>query len=104
MLAQLGGLAVKCAAWPPRPMPVWQPWVESVLASGGYGSHSIQRHLLLLATRWATCTPAAAAAADTAAYGSSRRTQTCYAALFSCARAVWFVGSMYMRPDLVRQM
>ena len=41
-LAQLGGLA----AWPPRPMPVRQPWVESVLASGGYGSHSIQRHLL----------------------------------------------------------
>ena len=63
-LAQLGDLA----AWPPRPMPVRQPWVESVLASGGYGSHSIQRHLLLLAARRATCTPAAAAAADTAAY------------------------------------
>ena len=42
-------------AWPPRPMPVRQSWVESVLASGGYGSYSIQRHLLIVAARWATC-------------------------------------------------
>ena len=42
-------------AWPPRPMPVRQSWVESVLAPGGYGSYSVQRHLLRVAARWATC-------------------------------------------------
>ena len=36
-------------------MPVRQSWVESVLASGGYGSSSFQLHLLLVAARWATC-------------------------------------------------
>ena len=40
-------------AWPPRPMPVRQSWVESVLASGGYGSSLFQLHPILLAARWA---------------------------------------------------
>ena len=53
-------------AWPPRPMPVRQSWVESVLASGGYGSYSIQRHLYFLSLRAGQRAPAAAAAADTA--------------------------------------
>ena len=35
------------------PMPVRQSWVESVLASGGYGSSSFQLHPILLAARWA---------------------------------------------------
>ena len=54
-------------AWPPRPMPVRQSWVESVLASGGYGSYSIQFNgIYFLSLRAGQRAPAAAAAADTA--------------------------------------
>ena len=48
-------------------MPVRQSWVESVLASGGYGSYSIQFNgIYFLSLRAGQRAPAAAAAADTA--------------------------------------
>ena len=73
-LAQLGVLAGKCAAWPPRTMPVRQPWVESVLASGGYGSHSIQRGIYFLSLRAGQRARHPAAAAARRRYSSVKRT------------------------------